>query len=164
MTCAVGLLIALLHSSDTLCCAQAAMAIANCALEPANADVIICQQVDITLRVCLYMRISIYTHCLFVNPLIFNDRMPYLGWCLRLALPMLRSMLLVRWRISAITACTTKSSSAKSLASCIVSRSCSRTGTSAPSTTVSWPWPISVVLQLIKKKWQQLLVLWRRQV
>jgi hypothetical protein len=159
MTSALGLLIALLHNSDTLCCAQAAMAIANCALEPANADVIISQQVDFTMRVCVY----IYTLRVF-DPLILNDRMPYLVWCLHLALPMLRSMLLVPWRISAITACTTKSSSAKSLASCIVSRSCSRTGTSAPSTTVSWPWPISVVLQLIKKKWQQLLVLWRRQV
>jgi hypothetical protein len=40
-----GLLVALLYSSDPLCCAQAAMAIANCALEPANADVIISQQV-----------------------------------------------------------------------------------------------------------------------
>jgi hypothetical protein len=33
-------------SQHTLCCAQAAMAIANCALEPTNADVIIAQQVN----------------------------------------------------------------------------------------------------------------------
>jgi hypothetical protein len=52
----LGLLVAVLHSGDPLSCAQAAMAIANCALDPANADVIISQQVRPSI-VCLCLHL-----------------------------------------------------------------------------------------------------------
>ncbi len=56
MTSMLGLLVAVLHSGDPLSCAQAAMAIANCALDPANADVIISQQVRPSI-VCLCLHL-----------------------------------------------------------------------------------------------------------
>ena len=116
--CNAGLLVALLHSSDSLCCAQAAMAIANCALEPANANFIISQQVKFAVpAVALPLR-SLIRRALFP------------GLCLLSVLSTPRSMQPEPSLTSAITACRTKNSSADSPGSCSASRPCSGMETS----------------------------------